>query len=506
MHRRWIRAALWTLFIFLVGCGESSEERDPRGENQLTASCGDLPSLASQALKPRGMLYEDSLGRDVLLRGVNTGGRSKFPPFFPFPFQESGYEGQEDAGSFDEEMALYVDKLEEWGHNVVRLVFSWEAVEPVRGEYDAVYLERLVRFAQHLSDRQIRVILDFHQDVYSRAFCGDGFPLWALSDPELEIPPIEDCGNWFAAYLNKSGRVAEEFTRFWENEDGLQDALLAMWRKVLEETAHIDGVIGAEVMNEPWEGSLETETWARDFMKPLVEDFYDVVQEVRPGLLVFFGSAGTDTLTGKTVVHLPERADLSFAPHFYDPTVYIFGTSRGRWNPPAVLDNFWASGVDWQVPVLVGEMGCRTKQSLCDAYMHDVYATIDGYPMHATAWEYSATKDDWNNEGFGLVDFGGVERDAASSVVRVYPQAIDGQWESFGFDHTTKTAEWAWEAKAGGWSELRVPSRLYPDGVHVQLEGEGLCASFQSSSDVLYLRRDTAGSARVIVTPLNEAP
>jgi hypothetical protein len=37
----------------------------------------------------------------------------------------------------------------------------------------------------------IRVVLDFHQDVFSRRNCGDGFPDWALADPEVERPA--DC-------------------------------------------------------------------------------------------------------------------------------------------------------------------------------------------------------------------------------------------------------------------------------------------------------------------------
>lgn len=463
------------LVALLSACGDTSETH---WHSDAPDACEDAPALESMRLVPDGQMFRDTEGRQVLLRGVNAGGRSKFPPYFPFPFQESDYPGQEDADSFDVEMARYVDKLEEWGMNVVRLPFSWEAVEPVRGEYDTVFLERLGLYAQHLSDRGIRVILDFHQDVFSRAFCGDGFPLWALEDPDLPLPEVEDCGSWFQAYLRSSGPVADAFDRFWKNEDGLRDALLGMWRQVIRATKEVDGVIGAEVMNEPWEGKLDTQDWVENYMRPLVEDFYDVVMEERPDLIVFFGSAGTDTLSGNTVVLAPERDVIAFAPHFYDPVVYVMGTKLEQWDPPAVLDNFWRSGVDWNVPVLIGEMGCRTEQVHCDTYTRAVYETIDTYPMHATSWEYSATKDDWNNEGFGLVEFGGGERPAADEIVRVYPAEIGGEWESFSFDRETLTASLRFGAEAGASTEIVVPPRLFPDGFEIErLEGES-CISW----------------------------
>lgn len=486
--RRFLVAGM--VLVFMSACGDSSHTT---WYSDAPDTCTDAPALESLRLVPDGQMFRDTAGRQVLLRGVNAGGRSKFPPYFPFPFQESGYPGQEDADSFDVEMTRYVDKLEEWGLNVVRLPFSWEAVEPVRGQYDTVFLERLGRYAQHISDRGIRVILDFHQDVFSRAFCGDGFPLWALEEPDHPIPAIEACGSWFTAYLSSSGPVADAFDRFWKNEDGLQDALLNMWRQVIRATKDVDGVIGAEVMNEPWEGKLDTQDWVENYMRPLVEDFYDVVMEERPELIVFFGSAGTDTLSGNTVVLAPARDVIAFAPHFYDPIVYLMGTKLGRWDPPAVLDNFWRSGVDWSVPVLVGEMGCRTEQLYCDTYTRAVYETIDTYPMHATSWEYSATKDDWNNEGFGLVEFGGVERPAADEIVRVYPAAIGGEWEKFSFDRDTLTASLRFVAEAGAPTEISVPPRLFPDGFEIErVEGES-CIAWDAERGRVVLHSESDG-------------
>ena len=484
--RRLLAAAALLGASLFAACGGSEPEL-----------CAEPLELETLALRTDGQLFLDAADRQVLLRGVNAGGRSKFPPYFPFPFAESGYPNQADAEPFDVELARYTQRILDWGHNVVRLPFSWEAVEPVRGSYDAVYVDRLVAMAQHASDQGLRVVLDFHQDVYARPFCGDGFPLWAISEPVPEIPDVEDCGNWFSAYLSSSSRVAQEFERFWANEDDLQDAFIDMWAHVIQATAEVDGVVAFEMMNEPFKGSIPAREWVDDILLPLFQRFADTVQEHRPGATAFIGSEGTDTLTGSTALVRPEGDNIGYAPHFYDPIIYIFSTSAGRWDPPAILDNYFQTSTSWQVPALVGEFGCRTREARCDEYLRDVYDTMDGYPLHATAWEYSATVDDWNNEGFGLVEFGGAELPAANEVVRVYPMAIAGRWGSFSFDRETLGAELSWTAEAGGITELSAPARLYPRGPSVQFEEGRGCASWDQASQRLVVRTDAAGATRI---------
>lgn len=450
----------------------------------------------SMALGRDGKDFIDDEGRMVLLRGVNAGGRSKMPPFFPFPFAESGFPNQADAGSFDDELELYVDKIVEWGHNSVRLPFSWEAVEPVRGEYDEVFVGRLVKFAEHLAEREIRVILDFHQDVFSRHYCGDGFPLWAASPTAPEIPPIEACGSWFAQYLG-DGPVRAEFARFWRNEDGLQDAFLAMWDHIIRETRHIEGVVGYEMLNEPFEGSIETDEWVADYYVPLVNEFAGMVAELAPDKTAVFGSPGADTLSGTTKVTRPEGDNIAFGPHFYDPVVYVMGTAGGKWNPPPILGAFYSILEDWNIPGFVGESGCRTKQRRCDEYIRAVYNSMDTFPWSVTTWEYSATVDDWNNEGFGLVDFGGVERPAANEVVRTYPHATAGTFGSFSFDRDSGLALYTYNATEGGVTEIRVPTRVYEAAPVVTVTQGDACVSYDSDRQMVLVKAVNAGNVSI---------
>ncbi|MDP6944196.1 MAG: cellulase family glycosylhydrolase, partial [Myxococcota bacterium] len=235
----------------------------------------------------------DALGREVMLRGANTGGRSKFEPFIPFPFLESGLAEQADAPPFAEAVETYYDMVASWGTNVVRMPFSWEALEPTRGTYDDTYLSRYQAMISAAESRGIRVIVDFHQDVFASVYCGDGFPLWAVPEPWPE--PAESCASWFSAYFNE-GPMHAAWDRFWANEDDLMDDFEAMWTHMASATWPQDAVIGFEIINEPAPGSEPEETWAPEVLTPFYSEMVTVIREAAPGALVFFDSTGAEAL------------------------------------------------------------------------------------------------------------------------------------------------------------------------------------------------------------------
>jgi endoglycosylceramidase len=66
------------------------------------------------------------------------------------------------------------------GFNAVRLGVMWPGVEPQRGQYNDTYLGIIVKMINDLGAAGIYTIIDFHQDLWSEHFCGEGIPSWAV--------------------------------------------------------------------------------------------------------------------------------------------------------------------------------------------------------------------------------------------------------------------------------------------------------------------------------------
>ncbi|PIZ27237.1 MAG: hypothetical protein COY46_00720, partial [Chloroflexi bacterium CG_4_10_14_0_8_um_filter_46_9] len=139
--------------------------------------------MSQNPLHIDGYWFKDEQGRVVILRGVNVAGNSKVPPFIPFAD------------------AALLDPLKEWGMNVIRLVLIWEAIEPEPGKYNERYIDAMETLVNAAGERGIYVILDMHQDMFSRYLnggCGDGAPSWAIdpSIPQYEPSNDERCIDW----------------------------------------------------------------------------------------------------------------------------------------------------------------------------------------------------------------------------------------------------------------------------------------------------------------------
>jgi endoglycosylceramidase len=462
------------------------------------------PALTTAKLTIDGRFFRDALGRQVVLRGVNTGGRSKTAPFFPFPFAESGHPGQEGAPAFDVAAETYVARVEAWGLNSVRLPILWEAVEPSRGNYDTAYLTRVRALIDAFGRRGIRVVVDMHQDLFARAYCGDGAPDWALATP---VPPRPDnvaCEGWFMRYISdEKDEVFPAFDRFWQNGDGTRDAFRDMWREVARQLWPAGNVVGFEIFNEPHPGTDNEQRWGRDVLTPFYTEVAAAIRETAPAAPIFFDTSGTDATDQTFFIERPDGGGMVWAPHYYDPRVFLgipvtenFSAVR----PVTFLDE---QGDRWQVPVFLGEFGAKSANPNTALYLRKTYDALDRFGIHSTAWEYSTDSFDWNLEGFSLTNPDGSETPAADELVRAYPAAVAGEEVVFSFDKALRTASLAWRAAAGGVTEIALPSRLYPNGASVTVAASEreLCGRLDSATGLLLLRSEADGGQSIRVTP-----
>jgi len=466
---------------FVLSCGPS-EEAPPLPDAPRCELA--RPSPAKTILTPEGTRLRDDLGRVVFLRGVNAGGRSKFAPFVPFDFPADG---------FDQALAQYLDRAASWGISVLRVPFAWAAVEPTKGVDDQAFLARYDALLDAAWQRGMYTIVDFHQDIYSEVYCGDGFPAWTIAG--TTPAPHHDCADWFVHY-SQDEDVRAAFNAFWSDTNGARTDFRALWSRMAARYANRPGVIGFEPLNEPHQGSAEPNAWASTVLTDFYGEMASVIHEKAPDALVFFDSTGQDAIGAATALKKPTGEKLVFAPHWYDPAA-LFGGTPAASNAAEGIGKWGAKAQEWQVPVLVGESGVRPDLDVASEFVSAIYDAMDANGLHFTYWEYSDSKDSWNSEDFSLVGYDGVEAKAVTdSLARPYPRAVAGENVSFAYEAASRTFSLAYDAPASAdITEIAVPSRVYPAGFRVELSS----GCVDEGEEGLLLVRPSGGS-RVSVT------
>lgn len=188
-------------------------------------------------LQVKGNRITDSAGREVILNGMNH--VVKDP-------------AQRYVHAADEQ--LFKD-FRTYGFNCVRYGIIWDGLEPAPGMINEAYLKEIDKRVKWAEENGIWLVLDMHQDLYSRKF-SDGAPLWATLDENL---PHQSGDVWSDSYLI-SPAVQRAFDNFWNNKPaadgkGVQDHYLEVWRVLAERYKDSPSVAGFDVMNEPFMGA-----------------------------------------------------------------------------------------------------------------------------------------------------------------------------------------------------------------------------------------------------------
>ncbi len=238
----------------------------------------------------RGSAFVDEHGRMLMLRGVNLGGSSKVPAVpdgathlregfldhrkvsfvgRPFPLHEA---------------AEHFGRLSRWGLSFLRLLVPWEAVEHEGpGRYDEEYLDFLEALAARAGEHGISLLIDPHQDAWSRFSGGDGAPGWTLEAAGFDLARLDETGaaithqchgdpfprmiwptngaklaaatmftlffgaDLFAPRTTMDGEPAQEY---------LQGHYVGALRRVAKKLARLPNVVGYDTMNEPLPGYI----------------------------------------------------------------------------------------------------------------------------------------------------------------------------------------------------------------------------------------------------------
>ncbi|KAI1872184.1 uncharacterized protein JN550_003903 [Neoarthrinium moseri] len=129
------------------------------------------------------MFFQEA-GRTVLLRGVNLAD-AKFPPGHP-TYRLDSFDNADKCSYVNaplklDDAAAHLEKLRYLGFNVLRLPVLWEGLEHEGpGIYDDEYIDYLRKLVQICVDHGFKVVINPHQDLWSRHAGGSGAPLWTI--------------------------------------------------------------------------------------------------------------------------------------------------------------------------------------------------------------------------------------------------------------------------------------------------------------------------------------
>ncbi len=304
----------------------------------------DGPSFDGAPLSVRCGALVDAQGREVRLTGINA----RVDGVFDVRFDDG-------RAPLEEIPALTLEdtqRMRALGFGALRLPIQWSGVEPTEsGGFDEAYLDRVAAAVDLARQAKLLVLVDLHQDAYSKEIGEDGAPYWALVPPPQKLAgPLTDLDQ-----RRLSKPVLDAFdTFFGASPDGarLRDRFAKMAAHVAARFANDDAVLGFELFNEP----IAT----FDALGALHAEVLAAVRAAAPKKLVVFEPPATRNLL--------DRADIASAPlgpgTVYAPHVYTaaFGSAEQR---AAVTrdalersyDNAREETDAWQAPLMVTEYG-----------------------------------------------------------------------------------------------------------------------------------------------------
>lgn len=190
-----------------------------------------------------GMRFVDEHGRERVFHGINVVCKDR----------SRGYVYRLDRPT--------LERFRGMGFNLVRLGVIWDGVEPEPGVYNQEYLAELEEQVRVYADYGIYVLLDMHQDLYGVRYA-DGAPEWATVTDGLPEP--EKTAVWSDGYMSPA--VQRAFDHFWANDPapdgvGLQNHFAGCWRVLAERFKDRPEVLGYDLINEPFPGSIAAEIY-----------------------------------------------------------------------------------------------------------------------------------------------------------------------------------------------------------------------------------------------------
>ncbi len=402
--------------------------------------------------------------------------------------------------------------LQSAGFNAVRLTVERYAVEPAPGHFDDAYIDHFAGTVAMLARHGIASLIDFHQDEYGPVFFDNGFPAWMTMTDGL--PNLYQVGFPLQYLLNPA--LNRAFDHFWANDVGpsghrLQADDVEILARVAKRLASQPRLLGFEVMNEPWPGTV----WPTCFTPLVGCPLFDQgpysayharaiagLRAADPRHLIWYEPVVTFNYGIPTSMRPPADPQLGFAFHDYPICAGAACETADELVTANALDHGAATGN----ALLETEFGATFDTA-------DIARQLNLYDRRMIPWlfwSYTRYVDALNPDGT-LKPATGANVNAAmvATLARPFPKAVAGTPSAWGFDPSAKrfTLTYSTQRAAGHGSfgpgaitEIAVPAVQYPTGYRVSVTGATVASA--PDAPVLELRAQLgAGRVSVTVTP-----
>jgi endoglycosylceramidase len=370
------------------------------------------PRTDPDAVHVEGTAFRDGRGRQLLFRGYNAKATTTFDVTF-----SDGRTANETFDDFDDAAASRIEQL---GFDAIRFPINWSGLEPLPKQYSEPFFQKVAAVLALARAHHFYVLLDMHQDSYSKEIGEDGAPLWAIvpAPTKLLSGPSDDSRRLTDQVLS----AGFSFFADAPATDGrpLQDAFAAAVTELAKRVVGDPAVLGFEAFNEPV-------VLVQDELDSFHASLADAVHAIDRDAPLLFEPMGSRNQSDSA--HIPD-APWSHGPGAYAPHMYTGWFSRPDQNgwaseDPSVLAASMAHAdlerAGWGTPMFVTEFGCDVSNAHGLKWISAELDLYDQWLTSSTAWEFSG-RGAWGFYASGSTENPGI----AKTIARPYPRAVAG--------------------------------------------------------------------------------
>jgi len=452
------------------GAGPDAPNDLPAADEAETAPDAPQDTVEPPLYRIEAKRIVDRLGRTVLLRGINVASGDLVA-------------WAADDAEVEEHVFQHVAAS---GFDAVRFVINWDRIEPLEDQIDSAYLDVVERQVRVAASHGLYVFLDMHQDMYGIGFGNHGAPAWSCDPANYDAyQPVDP---WFLTYF--TAPVSACFDHFWKNHDVHAHQQEAA-RRVAERVADLDLVMGFDPINEPFPGTIDFDTFDRDYLYPFYEEFAATVGATLPGRLFFIEPAVTFSASLTCMMPGPITAFQGvFTPHYYNPSV----ETQKHWDGDiGAVTTAVQAGLDVAdglgMPLAYGEMGGARETSNLADYLAAFFGELDARFAGSFLWIYSR-----GTSGFGMIDAAtGQWTPQARAYLRPAPTVVGGVPTTYSWDVEQRRMTLDWQDDGRNGTEVMVPAWIRQAPFDCVLDGAAYSPELNVAGNRLLIPAAPAG-------------